>query len=90
MIAPALVFLKALFGGIGWRGWLALTTGGALLTAVVMVRSADRDAGAMRERQRIERANDAADDKADEAEQRYRACMASRKSLAECVPGASR
>lgn len=74
MIAPALVFLRAFFGGLGWQGWFGLIMAGALLTAIVMVRSADRDAGATRERARIEGANDAAGDKADEAERRVLDC----------------
>ena len=79
--------IAALLGGIGWRGWLALVLGGALLTAIYMVRSADRDAGATSDRQRIEGADDAAGGKADAAEQRVLDCRGTwNRETSRCEP----
>jgi hypothetical protein len=69
-----MTLFTALFGGIGWRGWLALAAGLALITAILMVREADREAGATQERARIERANDEAAAKADKAEREVMGC----------------
>lgn len=87
MTAPALVFLRAFIDGMGWKGWLVLSLALALLTAIVMVRSADRDAGATSERARIEGANDAAGDKADEAERRVLDCRGTwNRETSRCEP----
>lgn len=83
--------LKAIFGGIGWRGWLALAAGLTIIASVFMVRSADRQTGALKEQQRIQRANDAARDKADAAQQGVLDCPAGKWARGEgCVPGATR
>lgn len=87
MIGPALVFLRAFIDGMGWKGWLVLSLALALLAAVYMVRSADRDAGATRERARIEGANDAAGGKADAAEQRVLDCRGTwNRETSRCEP----
>jgi 3-hydroxyisobutyrate dehydrogenase-like beta-hydroxyacid dehydrogenase len=73
-----MTIFAAFFGGIGWRGWFGLAMAGALLTAIYMVRSADREAGAAKERARMERANRAAGDAADQAERRVLDCPSGR------------
>lgn len=66
--------IAALLARIGWQGWLMLTAGVALVWLVWTVRDADREAGAAKERARIERANRTAEDAADDASRRVRAC----------------
>lgn len=70
--------LRIFFAGIGWQGWFGLAMAGALLTAIVMVRSADRAAGAAQERARVERANRASEDAADRAARKVLDCPAGR------------
>ena len=79
-----IVLIRAFFGSLGWQGWLILVMCILLLASVAAVRHSDRETGALKERTRIEQANDAATGKADAAEQRYRACVASGKSQQEC------
>lgn len=71
--------IAALFSGIGWRGWLALTAGLLLMAAVVVKERRDRETGAARERERIEAANKAAGDKADAAERGVLDCQPPRQ-----------
>ena len=71
--------IAALLSGIGWRGWFALFAGLMLLAAVVVKEHRDREAGAAKERDRIERANAAATDKADAAERRVLDCQPPRQ-----------
>lgn len=80
--------IAALLAGIGWRGWLALMAGLLLIAAVVVKERRDREAGAATERARIERANDAAESKADAAERDVLACPPGRwnKEASRCAP----
>lgn len=64
----------AFFGG--WRMWLAIAAGAALITGILMVRSADRATGAAQERTRIERENRASEDAADRAARKVLDCPA--------------
>ena len=69
--------MRALFGGISWQGWLILVMCILLLASVAVVRHSDREAGALKERMRIDQANDAAGTKADQAE----------RDVLNCRPG---
>lgn len=66
--------IAALFAGLGWRGWLALAAAALVIGAIVLKERRDRETGAERERARIERANRSAEDAADDASRRVRAC----------------
>lgn len=80
--------IAALLAGIGWRGWLALLAGLLMVTAVVVKEHRDREAGAAKERARIEQANDAAEGKADAAERDVLACPPGKwnKEARRCAP----
>ena len=80
--------IAALFAGIGWRGWLALMAGLMLVAGVIVKEHRDREAGAAKERARIERANDAAESKADAAERGVLACPPGKwnKEASRCAP----
>lgn len=80
--------IAALFSGIGWRGWLALTVGLLLMAAVVVKERRDREAGAAKERERIERANRAKENAADAAEREVLDCQPPKQWIRGqgCVP----
>ncbi|MCA0424955.1 MAG: hypothetical protein LCH61_16845 [Proteobacteria bacterium] len=80
-----MIFLKAFFGDLGLRGWLAMIFGVLLVLLVWQWRAALIEAGGARVIDRITNANKASEAKADAAEQKYRACVASGKEPMQCV-----